>query len=95
MASLLDTLKGPNGTFEVARVLFAGGGVSMVTSPVVFQAIALWHGQHFDAMSFCAGYGGGLAGVLSLGGLGIATKDKGVATAKATCTDADKKDGGD
>lgn len=74
-------LKGPGGSYDTARILYAAGGGAMTIAPIVFQAVALAKGQPWDPAAFCAGYGGGLAGVLSLGGLGIATKDKGVASA--------------
>lgn len=79
-----EMLKGPGGSYDTARILYATGGLAMTIAPVVFQGVALAKGQDWDPAAFCAGYGGGLAGVLSLGGLGIATKDKGVASALNT-----------
>ncbi len=84
MSKLADALKGPSGGFDTARILFAVGGFAGVTAPVVFQAWALAKGEHWDPLAFCTAYGGELAAILGVGGLGIATKDKGVASAMNT-----------
>lgn len=80
---LLKSLEGPISVagFDTARVLFLTGGVSLIFSPLVFQGFALYHGQTWDAVGFCASYGGGLAAYLGGGGLGISLKDRGVANA--------------
>ena len=81
--SLLNIFRGISGEWELGRVLWGTGGGSYVVTPVVLQAIDLYHGAHFDAASFCGGYGGGLAAILAAGGVGISQKDKGVAKAQA------------
>jgi hypothetical protein len=84
MSRLVEMLKNPTGTFDIARISLAAGSLGMVVAPIVFQGIALHMGQQFSAAEFCAGYGAGLGAVVSLGGLAIATKDKGVASALHT-----------
>lgn len=83
-SALVDMFKGPTGSFDTARILFAAGGVAGVISPLVYQGIALWQGQHWQPAEFCGGYFGGLGAYLGGGGLGISFKDKGVASAMAT-----------
>lgn len=82
--SFWDIFKGRDGKPESARVLFVIGGLNGIISPVVFQAWAMWRGQAWDAATYCLAYGGMLSAVISLGGLGIATKEKGVAAANVT-----------
>lgn len=84
MRGLLEALRGPGGSFDTARILFAAGGAAGVVSPVIFQAIALHKGQPWDPAGFCGGYFGGLGAYLGGGGLGISLKDKGVASALNT-----------
>ena len=79
-----ELLRGPTGSFDTARIVFALGGAGVAIGPIVFQAVALYKGQTWDPAGFCGGYGGGLAAYLAGGGLGIATKDKGVASANNT-----------
>ena len=83
---LRDALKGPTGSYDTARILFAGGGAFGIIAPVVFQGWALYKGQTWDAASFCGGYFGGLGAYLGGGGFGISIKDKGVASAMSTST---------
>lgn len=85
---LRDMFKGPTGGYDTARVLYAIGGAFAVVAPVAFQAWALYKGEHWDPLAFCTAYGGELSAVLALGGLGIATKDKGVASALNTTAPA-------
>jgi hypothetical protein len=82
--SLKSMLKGPSGGYDTARILFVVGGLNGVVAPVIFQAWAMLKDQPWDPLSFCTAYGGMLAAVLGFGGLGIATKDKGVASAVNT-----------
>lgn len=79
-----DMFKNPAGSYDSARILFVFGGLNGIISPVAFQIWAMMRGQAWDATSYCLAYGGMLSAVLSLGGLGIATKDKGVASALNT-----------
>jgi hypothetical protein len=81
---LRDMFKGPAGSYDTARILFAIGGLFGIVAPVVFQAWAISKGQNWDPLAFCTAYGAELAAILSLGGFGIATKDKGVASALNT-----------
>ncbi len=84
MSRLVDMLKGPLGGFDIGRIGLAASTASMIVGPLVFQGIAIAQGQTWSASEFCLGYGGGLSVVLGLGNLGIATKDKGVASALHT-----------
>lgn len=84
LTNLKMMFKGPQGGYDTARILFAVGGLNGVVSPVVFQAWAMVKNQPWDPLAFCTAYGGMIAAILSLGGLGIATKDKGVASALNT-----------
>lgn len=88
-----DMFKNPQGSYDSARILFVIGGVNGIFSPVAFQTWAMWRGQAWDATAFCLAYGGMLSAVLSLGGLGIATKDKGVAAANNTVPPSDPPGG--
>lgn len=76
-----EALKGPTGSYDTARILFACGGAFGIIAPVVFQGWALYKGQVWDAGSFCGGYFAGLGAYLGGGGFGISIKDKGVASA--------------
>jgi hypothetical protein len=82
--SILNALRGITGEFDIGRILGASGGASYVVSPIVFQAIDLHNGGHFDPAAFCGGYGAGLG--LAATGIGamIAIKDRNVATARQT-----------
>lgn len=82
--SLINSLKGITGEFDVGRMLGASGGASYVVCPPVFQAWALYKGQPFDPAAFCAAYGGGLAVAATGIGALIAIKDRGVAAARLT-----------
>lgn len=83
--SFKSMFRGPNGTgYDTARILFGIGGLNGIISPVAFQAWAMFKGEHWDPLAFCTAYGGMLAAVIGFGGLGIATKDKGVASALNT-----------
>lgn len=85
LSSLIkDMFKNPSGSYDSARILFVFGGLNGIISPVAFQIWAMARGQTWDATAYCLAYGGMLSAVLSLGGLGIATKDKGVASAMNT-----------
>lgn len=84
MNALLASLKGPMGGYDTARILFALSGLSAIFSPLVFQGWAMYRGQAWDATAFCLAYGGLLTSIILGGGLGIATKDKGVASALNT-----------
>jgi putative hemolysin len=84
MPLLRDVFKGVSGQYDSARILFLIGGLNGVITPVVFQAWAMYRGQPWDATSYCLAYGGMLSAVISLGGLGISIKEKGVASAKNT-----------
>ena len=93
MPQLRDMFKGVGGGYDSARILFVIGGLNGIITPVAFQAWAMWRGQAWDATSYCLAYGGMLSAVLSLGGLGIATKDKGIASAKNTTPPSDPPGG--
>lgn len=81
---ILDAFRGPQGSFDTARILFALGGMGVIFAPVTFQGWALHLGQAWQPGEFCAQYAGGLALYLGGGGLGISLKDKGVASAMNT-----------
>lgn len=89
----VNIFKGVQGSWDSARILFVIGGLNGIITPVAFQAWAMWRGQAWDATSYCLAYGGMLSAVLSLGGLGIATKDKGIASALNTTPKSDPPGG--
>ena len=93
MSGLVEMLKGPTGSFDIGRIGLFGSLTSSIFAPLIFQSWALLNGQNWSPAEFCAGYGALLAGVLSLGGLGIATKDKGVASALNTTAPAPPEGG--
>jgi hypothetical protein len=81
MTGLTNMLKGLSGEFELGRMLWAFATVALV----VYQGIAIWmNKQAFAPIEF----GGGAAAILAAGGFGISQKDKGVAKAVATSSDA-------
>lgn len=84
MALLRDALKGPQGGYDSARILFTLGGLCGTIAPLVYQSVALYKGQSWDPAAFCGGYFGGLGAYLGGAGLGISLKDKGVASAQNT-----------
>lgn len=86
----LGMFKGPSNTYDAARVLFAFGGVTGTLAPVVFQSVALWKGQTWDALSFSSGEGLILSSFAAVG-FGIRQKDRGVADAQATMADTENK----
>ena len=72
--TILNMLKGAtNESYELGRILWASGALSMIG----FQLADVWKNGHFDAMQF----GGGFAALMVASGFGIAAKDKGVADA--------------
>jgi hypothetical protein len=81
--AFLDMFKGPNGTYDSARVLFSLGGFFGIFSPIVFQAVALYKGQSWEPMQFSSGLGLILASFAGVG-FGISQKDKGIADSQAT-----------
>lgn len=72
---------------ELGRVLGAVGGANYVFWPPVFEMIALWKGQPWDPVAFCAAYGGGFAALAAGIGALIRLKDTGVSKAKARMAD--------
>lgn len=90
---LRDMLKGISGGYDTARILFLIGGLNGIITPVVFQAWAMHRGQPWDATAYCLAYGGMLSAVLGFGSLGIATKEKGIASAKNTTPPSDPPGG--
>ncbi len=81
----MNILRGIGGEFEIGRVLLASSGLAGITTPIIFEAISMYHnGFHFDVAAWCVAYPSGLA---ALGGIGIFTignKDKAVAFARQT-----------
>ncbi len=62
---------------ELGRILWALGTVAMIA----YQGVDIWWNKNaFNAVEF----GAGLGSILLAGGFGVAAKDKGVASAKAT-----------
>jgi len=82
----LEAFRGPTGSYDTNRILFFMGGVALVAFPPIFQWMAFYDSQAWDPLAFIGAWGGGLGSYLSLGGLGIAVKDKGVASAQHTST---------
>lgn len=77
MKDLAHVLKGVSGEFELGRVLWAFATIALV----IYQGVAIWwNKQPFNPIEF----GAGAAAILAAGGVGIAAKDKGVATAAQT-----------
>jgi hypothetical protein len=73
-------LRGLSGELELGRICWA----AMVLAYIVYQGLAIWLlKQAFSPTEF--GLGG--APLLAAGGFGVAVKDKGVASAKATAED--------
>lgn len=86
---LNDSIRGPSGTYDPVRIMFAIGGTNGVIAPVAFQIWAMWVGgaDKWDVAAFCLAYGGMLGAIVTAGGLAIASKDKGSAQAAAVISD--------
>ncbi|CAN5322190.1 hypothetical protein BH09PSE3_BH09PSE3_23360 [soil metagenome] len=84
MKGIVNTLKGLSGELEAGRVLWVFDTIAFIVGFNVFQGIAAWKGQAFSPVEYGTGFGGGLATILALGGVGISQKDRGVAKAAAT-----------
>jgi hypothetical protein len=82
---ILNVLRGLGGEFEIGRVSLAVGGFFAVTSPIAFEIYELgWNGGHFDVVTWCLAYPGGLVALVSGGIFAIGHKDKQVAVARLT-----------
>jgi len=82
---LNDLLRGPgNVSYDAGRVLWVLGTLVFIFGALAFQGIAVYRDQAFSMIEFGTGFGGGLATILGLGGLGVSLKDRGVAKANAT-----------
>ena len=90
-----DSIKGPNGTSDPVRILFAVSGTNGVIMPVVFQIWAQIQGgaDKWDVAAWCLAYGGMIGAIVTAGGLVIGRKDRDVATAQATLSDTTIKEG--
>src|SRR6478609_11495326 len=90
-----DSIKGPNGSYDPVRILFAISGTNGVIAPVVFQVWAMLDkgADAWDVASFCLAYGGMIGAIVTAGGLVIGRKDKDVAAAAATLSDTTIKEG--
>lgn len=77
-------LRGVHGDFEVGRVLLASAGALAIVSPIGFEVYEIgWNGGHFDVTAWCLAYPGGLATLVTAGVIGIGSKDKKLADARA------------
>lgn len=88
---LRNALMGPgNNSFDSGRILWVLAVIAFIVGAMTFQGIAVAKGQTFSMIDFGTGFGGGLATLLALGGVGISLKDRGVAKAAQTmgATDA-------
>ena len=80
---ITNILRNVTGEFEIGRVLLAASGIAAITTPIVFQALDMYHnGWHFDVSVWCIAYPGGLTALGSIGVYAIGKKDKDVAAAK-------------
>lgn len=82
--SIAGMLRGISGELEIGRATLAGAALAATVSPIGFQAWEMANGGHFDAVAWCTAYPGGLAALVTAGILGIGSKDKKVADARAT-----------
>lgn len=85
MKELANILRNINGELEIGRVLLAASGAAVITTPIIFEAVDLYHnGWHFDVTAWCLAYPGGLTVLGSIGAFAIGKKDKDVAVARQT-----------
>ena len=82
--ALSNIFRGIGGELEIGRTLLASAGAAAIFSPIGFQAWEMHNGGHFDVTAWCIAYPGGLVALVAGGILGIASKDKSVATAIQT-----------
>lgn len=69
---------------EIGRVLLVVGVGATVVTPVVFEALDMYHnGWHFDVTAWCLAYPGGLVALVAGGVIAIASKEKSVAQARS------------
>ncbi len=90
-----DSVKGPNGSYDPVRILFAISGTNGVIMPVFFQvwSMILKGADAWDVTGWCLAYGGMIGAIVTAGGLVIGRKDRDVATAQATLSDTNIKEG--
>lgn len=83
--NFLNIFKSLSGDIEIGRVSLGIGGFFAVITPIAFEIYEIgWNGGHFDVTAWCLAYPGGLAALTAGGVLSIASKEKSVATARAT-----------
>jgi hypothetical protein len=83
--TISNILRGVSGELEVGRVSLASAALLSIISPIAFETYEIgWNGGHFDVTAWCLAYPGGLAALVTAGILGIGSKDKKVAEARAT-----------
>lgn len=81
--NILNALKGTGGDFEVQRVVGAAGVLTYIIAAPAFLGWAIYRGDHYDLIAFCAAYPAGLGVAMgSLAGA-ISLKDRNVAVAKS------------
>lgn len=87
--NILNALKGSGGDFEIQRVVGAAGVLTYVVAAPSFLAWAIFRGDHYNLVEFCAAYPAGLGVAMgSLAGA-ISLKDRNVAVAKSVAAAPD------
>jgi len=66
-----NIVRGPSGSYDPVRMLFAAGGLNGIISPVLFQTWAMFQkgADAWDPLAFCTAYGGMLGAIVATGGL--------------------------
>jgi hypothetical protein len=85
--SILNALRGISCEFELIRTAGAFGLFCYVVGALTFQGWAMWRGEHFDIVAFCAAFPGGLAVAYASIAGSAAIKDRNVATATKVISD--------
>ncbi len=89
--SILNALKGINGSFEINRLVGGIGGLVYVIAANVFVGYEVfWMGKPFDVATYCLAFPSGIGLIVGGTGAAVALKDRNVATAHVTATTGSK-----
>jgi len=81
--SLVNILKGVNGSYEFTRVLGASGVAVYIIGAHVFEAYTIFgQGKPFDVVAYCAAFPTGLGVAIAAIATAAGQKDKAVAAAQ-------------
>ena len=78
-----NALKGISGEYELGRLVGLFGGIAYTICANVFVAYeVIWRGKDFDVTAYCLAFPSGVAAIATGTAVGIAIKDRNVASSK-------------